>query len=228
MTSAGPVGPCVLHRSNCGSPAVSLLTFCSWFFSLEAPTRRVAGALPYRSGPTAGRSPRLSLRPLNISTSQVGAGAHPVTALSFFLLHLGAILFFPLSFLNKKHIELYHRSCFNVNPSVAWLTVVCFYTRFFFLTISTNQSTVWSVNVFCTCLFSDQGSNIYRKPPIYKQHGTSPVILWSFLQYKLNSVFLMINLCQWFPTGYLLWIVWKIHTKWKQKSKDDEAKTNKN
>uniref|UniRef100_A0A3B4G6Z6 Actin binding LIM protein 1 n=1 Tax=Pundamilia nyererei TaxID=303518 RepID=A0A3B4G6Z6_9CICH len=31
-------------------------------------------------------------------------------------------------------------------------------------------STVWSVNVFCTCLFSDQGSNIYRKPPIYKQH----------------------------------------------------------
>lgn len=136
MTSAGPVGPCVLHRSNCGSPAVSLLTFCSWFFSLEAPTRRVAGALPYRSGPTAGRSPRLSLRPLNISTSQVGAGAHPVTALSFFLsfflLHLGAILFFPLSFFNKKHIELYHRSRFNVNPSVAWLTVVCFYTRFFF------------------------------------------------------------------------------------------------
>lgn len=180
MTSAGPVGPCVLHRSNCGSPAVSLLTFCSWFFLLEAPTRRVAGALPYRSGPTAGRSPRLSLRPLNISTSQVGAGAHPVTALSFFSIR--ELFCFSLSlFLIKKHIELYHRSRFNVNPSVAWLTVVCFYTRFF-LTISTNQSTVWSVNVFCTCLFSDQGSNIYRKPPIYKQHGTFPVILWSFLQ----------------------------------------------
>lgn len=60
--------------------SVNLLMFCSWFFSLEAPTHRVAGVPPCRSGPTAGRSPRLSLRPLNISTSQVGAGAHPVTA----------------------------------------------------------------------------------------------------------------------------------------------------
>lgn len=47
---------------------------------LEASTRRVAGAPPSRSGPTAVRSLRLSVRPPNISTSQVGAGAHPVPA----------------------------------------------------------------------------------------------------------------------------------------------------
>ncbi|MEQ2171768.1 hypothetical protein GOODEAATRI_014112, partial [Goodea atripinnis] len=63
-----------------GLTLVNLLMFCSRFFSLEALTHRVAGVPPCRSGPTAGRSPRLSLRPLNISTSQVGAGAHPVPA----------------------------------------------------------------------------------------------------------------------------------------------------
>lgn len=98
---AGPIGPSMLHRTRCGSPLVSLLIFCSWFFSLEAPTRRVAGAPPSHSGPTAGRSPRLSLRPLNISTSQVGAGAHPVTAHPFcatFFLSLLLSFHFFLSF----------------------------------------------------------------------------------------------------------------------------------
>lgn len=85
MTTVGPLAPCVLRRTDCASPLVLLLMFCSWFFSLEALTRRVAGAPHSHSGPTAGRSPRLSLRPLNISTSQVGAGAHPVTADPYFL-----------------------------------------------------------------------------------------------------------------------------------------------
>lgn len=52
---------------------------------LEAPTHRVAGAPLSHSGPTAGPSPRLFPRPLNISISQVGAGAHPVTAHPLFL-----------------------------------------------------------------------------------------------------------------------------------------------
>lgn len=51
----------------------------------EAPTHRVAGAPLSHSGPTAGPSPRLFPRPLNISISQVGAGAHPVTAHPLFL-----------------------------------------------------------------------------------------------------------------------------------------------
>jgi hypothetical protein len=51
---------------------VALLTFCSWFFSSEALIHPAGGAPLYPNGQRAGRSLRLSLWPLNISTSQVG------------------------------------------------------------------------------------------------------------------------------------------------------------
>ena len=64
----------------CLWPAQLTLCCVDSFDHREALTRPAAGALPSPSGVTAGPSPRLSLRPLNISTSQVryGAGAHPV------------------------------------------------------------------------------------------------------------------------------------------------------
>lgn len=123
----------MLHCMRCGSPLVSLLIFCSRFFSLEAPTRRVAGAPPSHSGPTAGRSPRLSLRPLNISTSQVGAGAHPVTAhpfcATFFLSFYLFISFFPSFFwislfLNYWIFKFLSSSFFVCLP----LSILCHYT----------------------------------------------------------------------------------------------------
>lgn len=93
---------------------------------LEAPTHRVAGAPPSHSGPTAGLSPRLFPRPLNISISQVGAGAHPVTAhplfvpLSLTVLSL-PVYKFPNFFLSPFYICLplslksLHRSAFCPN-----------------------------------------------------------------------------------------------------------------
>lgn len=65
----------------------------------------------------------------------------------------------------------------------------------FYISMSVLLINVFSVFIW---MLSDQGSNIYRKPPIYKQYGTSPLVAQPvFLSVSELIVIFMVVMLRW-------------------------------